>query len=84
MSQPPSREEERGRQTTLQLDQATTSVLVSLVGLAGLVAVQHVLAHPALRPIPISVGWQDVLVGYPTAIVLAIIGAIALDLHPRI
>ena len=56
----------------------------SLFGLAGLVAVQHVLAHAGFRPIPISMGWQDTLIGYPTAIVLAIIGGITLDPNPRI
>lgn len=56
----------------------------SLFSLAGLVALQHVIAHGGFRPVPISMGWQDVLVGYPTAIVLAIIGAIALDPNPPI
>lgn len=56
----------------------------SLFGLAGLIAVQHVLAHGGFRPIPISMGWQDLLIGYPTAIVIAIIGGIALDPNPRI
>ena len=56
----------------------------SLFGLAGLVAVQHLLAHAGFRPIPISMGWQDLLIGYPTTLVLAILGAIALDPNPRI
>lgn len=56
----------------------------SLFGLAGLVAVQHVLAHAGFRPLPISMGWQDILVGYPTAIGLVIIGGIMLDPNPRI
>ena len=56
----------------------------SLFGLAGLIAVQHVLAHGGFRPISISMGWQDLLIGYPTAIVIAIIGGIALDPNPRI
>lgn len=56
----------------------------SLFGLAGLVAVQHVLAHGGFRPLPISMGWQDILVGYPTAIGLVIIGGIMLDPNPRI
>ena len=56
----------------------------SLFGLAGLVAVQHLVAHGGFRPLPISMGWQDILVGYPTAIVLAIIGGIMLDPNPRI
>lgn len=56
----------------------------SLFGLAAIVVIQHMLAHLGLRPIPISMGWQDLLVGYPSGIVLAIIGAIALDPNPRI
>lgn len=56
----------------------------SLFGLAGLAAVQHLLAHAGWRPIPISMGWQDILIGYPTAIVLAVMGGIALDPNPRI
>lgn len=56
----------------------------SLFGLAGLVAIQHILAHVGFRPIPISMGWQDLLVGYPTAIALGILGGIALDPNPRI
>ena len=35
----------------------------SLFTLAGIVAVQHVLAHGGFRPIPISMGWQDLLLG---------------------
>lgn len=56
----------------------------SLFVLAGLVAVQHVLAHAGFRPLPISMGWQDILLGYPTAIGLAVIGGIMLDPNPRI
>lgn len=56
----------------------------SLFVLAGVVAVQHVLAHGGFQPIPISMGWQDLLIGYPTAMVLAIAGGIALDPNPRL
>ena len=56
----------------------------SLFGLAGLVAGQHLLAHAGFRPLPLSMGWQDILVGYPTAVGLAVIGAIMLDPNPRI
>lgn len=56
----------------------------SLFGLAGIVAVQHLVAHAGFRPLPISMGWQDLLVGYPMAAVLAVAGAIALDPNPRI
>lgn len=51
----------------------------TLFGLALLIAIQHVVAHSGWRPLPISMGWQDLLVGYPTAGVLAIAGAILLD-----
>jgi hypothetical protein len=56
----------------------------SLFGLAFLVAGQHLLAHAGFRPLPLSMGWQDILVGYPTAGILAIIGALMLDPNPRI
>lgn len=56
----------------------------SLFVLAGVVALQHLVAHGGWRPIPLSMGWQDLLVGYPTAILLVIIGGIALDPNPRI
>lgn len=56
----------------------------SLFILAGIVAIQHLLAHGGFRPIPISMGWQDLLLGYPMALVLAVAGGIALDPNPRI
>lgn len=51
----------------------------SLFGLALLVLVQHLLAHVGWRPLPLSMGWQDLLVGYPTAGLLAIVGAFTLE-----
>lgn len=56
----------------------------SLFALAGVVAIQHLLAHGGFQPIPISMGWQDLLIGYPTAILLAIVGGMTLDPNPRI
>lgn len=56
----------------------------SLFALAALVAVQHLIAHAGWRPIPISMGWQDLLIGYPAAIVIAIIGGIVMDPNPRV
>ena len=56
----------------------------SLFVLAGFTAVQHLVAHAGFRPLPLSMGWQDLLVGYPMAAVLALAGAIALDPNPRI
>ncbi|GAB2447956.1 hypothetical protein GCM10027062_31990 [Nocardioides hungaricus] len=56
----------------------------SLFGLAGLIAIQHLVAHAGFRPLPMSMGWQDLLLGYPMAIFLAIMGGITLDPKPRI
>lgn len=56
----------------------------SLFGLAVFVAGQHLVAHAGFRPLPISMGWQDIVVGYPTAVVLLILGGIALDPNPRL
>ena len=51
----------------------------SLFLLAGAIAAQHVFAHLGFRPLPLTMGWQDLLVGYPTAIVVLIVGAIVLE-----
>lgn len=56
----------------------------SLFVLAGFVVVQHLVAHAGFRPLPFSMGWQDLIVGYPMAAVLAVAGLIALDPNPRI
>jgi hypothetical protein len=56
----------------------------SLFALAPLIAVQHLVAHAGWRPIPLSMGWQDILIGYPTAGVLLVVGLLALDPNPRI
>jgi hypothetical protein len=51
----------------------------ALVSLAVLVAVVHLLAHLRLRPLPLTMGWQDLLVGYPMAALLAIVGFVYLS-----
>ena len=56
----------------------------SLFTAAVLVAGQHLLAHAGWKPIGISMGWQDLLIGYPTAAILAILGLFALDPNPRL
>ncbi|NYI77056.1 hypothetical protein [Nocardioides panzhihuensis] len=56
----------------------------SLFGLAAVVAIQHLVAHAGWHPIPMSMGWQDVLIGYPMAIGLGIIGGIVMDPNPRV
>lgn len=45
-----------------------------LVVLALVIALQHLLAHAGYAPLPISLGAQDLLVGYPTAAVFGIVG----------
>lgn len=56
----------------------------SLFMLAGVIALQHLVAHAGWQPIPLSMGWQDLLIGYPAAVVLAVVGAMALDPNPRL
>ena len=56
----------------------------SIFGAAIVIVVQHWIAHLGYRPLPISMGWQDLLIGYPTGFVLAVVGGITLDPHPRI
>lgn len=56
----------------------------TLFALAMLVAVQHLVAHGGWRPLPIGMGWQDVLVGYPMAGLLAIAGLMTLDPRPPV
>lgn len=56
----------------------------SLFALAAIVAIQHLLAHAGFAPLPLSMGWQDLLIGYPTAVVLAIAGGMTLDPNPHL
>lgn len=56
----------------------------SLFGAAIVIIVQHWIAHMGYKPIPLSMGWQDLLIGYPTGLLLAIAGGIALDPNPKL
>ena len=47
-----------------------------LIVLAIAIAAQHLFAHAGYRPIPWTMPQQDLLVGYPAAAVLGIIGLI--------
>lgn len=51
----------------------------ALFGLALVIVVQHLLAHSGWQPLPFSMGWQDLLLGYPMAGLLAIVGAFMLE-----
>ena len=39
-----------------------------------LIAVQHLFAHAGYRPIPLSMGFQDLFIGYPTASLVGLAG----------
>lgn len=49
-----------------------------LVALAVVMGVTHWLAHLGWRPIPLAMGWQDLMLGYPAAGFLAVVGSIVL------
>ncbi len=51
----------------------------ALVSLAIIIGAGHLLAHLGWRPLPLTMGWQDLLVGYPTAALLGIAGLIYLS-----
>lgn len=51
----------------------------SLFALAVVVAVQHIIAHGGFRPIPLNMGWQDLLIGYPMAGLIFIVGLFVLE-----
>lgn len=61
-----------------ELNRAARRLLIGrlLAVLALLIAGQHVLAHAGWQPLPIGMGWQDLLVGYPMAAVLGVVAAI--------
>lgn len=75
----------RRKEINQQLRQWPPRRVVSwlLMGLGGVVAIQHVVAHGGAQLWPISMGWQDLLVGYPMAMLLVIAGAILIDPRPR-
>lgn len=54
----------------------------SMFVLAIVMAIMHVFAHGGWKPIPLSMGWQDLLLGYPMAAVIFVAGAMILDPHP--
>lgn len=55
----------------------------ALMVLGLLVAVQHLMAHLGWRPLPVSMGWQDLLVGYPMGALPFLAGAVLLEPHSR-
>lgn len=50
----------------------------TVAGIAVLVAVVHWVAHLGYRVLPLSLGWQDLLLGYPVAALLGVAAALIL------
>jgi len=49
-----------------------------LLGAAVVIGVQHWLAHLGVRPLPVSMSAQDLVMGYPTSLALGLLGFIIL------
>lgn len=73
------------REINRQLRSWTPGRIVAwaLVGLGLVVGVNHMVMHLGGLWLPMSPGWQDLLVGYPTAGLLAVAGFIVLGQKPR-
>jgi len=54
----------------------------TLFVLAFVIAVQHIFAHLGTRPIPIGMGLQDIVIGWPMAGLIGIAGLMILDPRP--
>ena len=54
-----------------------------MIVLAAVIAGQHIFAHLGFRPLPLSMGWQDLLIGYPMAMFLVIAAAFVMDPRPK-
>lgn len=54
-----------------------------LIATAAVVILQHLVAHAGYHPVPLSMGNQDLLIGYPTGALLAITGAVIWGRHPH-
>lgn len=59
---------------------ASWSLMLGGFAIAG----QHMLAHLGARPLPFSMGWQDLLVGYPMAFAVALVGAMLIDPRTKV
>jgi len=51
----------------------------ALFVVAFVMAVQHLVAHLGYRPVPMNMGQQDILIGWPMAGVLALVGLMTID-----
>ena len=57
-----------------------TSRGLTVAGLA--IALQHLFAHAGYRPVPLKMGVQDLLIGYPTAGILLIVALMIWGRNP--
>ena len=71
---------ERQRQVDRQLRVWTPRRFLgwTLAAVAIVVATVHWIAHIGYRPIPLSMGAQDLLIGYPAAALLGVVAVIIL------
>lgn len=53
-----------------------------LMALGVVIAGQHLLAHAGYRPIPLSMAAQDLFIGYPVAMVVAVAGLVIWGRNP--
>jgi len=84
MTQVEQRRAEANRQLQQQMNAWTRRRVVAwgLMLLGVVIALQHILAHSGWRPLPVSMGWQDILIGYPMGGLLVVAGAMLLDPRP--
>jgi len=84
-TQEEQRRAEANRQLNRQLAAWTPRRVLAwgLMASALVMAAQHIFAHMGWRPIPMSMGWQDIIVGYPTAGFLLVAGACLLPAAAR-
>lgn len=54
----------------------------SLFGLALVIAIQHIFAHLGKPILSFSMGLQDLVIGWPMAGVIALVGLLILDAKP--
>lgn len=70
-ARPRQRDESSPRRARLRTFSGNPWVYRGLFLVSMLIVVQHLLVHAGWRPLPLTMGWQDVVVGYPTAVLVA-------------
>ena len=84
-AQPLSPEEQRRRQVQADIARQLRHwpprriAAWTLFVFAVVIAAQHVVAHGGFHPLPLSMGWQDLLIGYPMAALVFVVGLFILE-----